>query len=316
MTRTTARTAGDSASRGARARAITPELDAAEALSRVHGPLELQAAVLALLVPHGNARAARAWQVETEATPGAARIAELVAQLAAMSRLAWFERLLERLRSQPLAVRQGLLKATRRVMGASDAVRPIDRLHWLAMRRRLGEASGTELAAHPRVAGARAGPFTSTLSPALRLREPMLDAGLGGDLSDLPDSAVRALGIYSAFLSRLVPVEAAEPTEAGTAWYATATSAWRDREALPACRPVDADALVHALYELQALPWMQRPVLVRNWVDAALAHRPHGNARLTDAAADALRLSCGLLDSPLPPGLERHYSGAIAEDGS
>ena len=303
--------------RGTRAAQDTPAHDAAQALSRVHGPLELQAAVLALLLPRGSAAAAQAWQLETAATPGAVRLAEHVAQLAPTSRLAWFERLLERLRSQPLAVRQALLKATRRVMGASDAVRAIDRLHWLAMRRRLGEAAPLPgLGSHLHAQGPGAGPFRSTLSPALRLREPALDAHAGGDLSQLPDSAVRAVGTYSAFLSRLVPLEAREATAAGAAWYAAATSAWHDRDALPAWHPVDADALVHALYELQALPWMQRPVLVRTWVDAALAHRPHGHARLNDAAADALRLSCGLLDSPLPPELERHYSGAIPEDCS
>jgi len=53
------------------------------------------------------------------------------------------------------------------------------------------------------------------------------------------------------------------------------------------------------------MAWMQRPVLVRNWVDTALARRERG--RLRDSAADALRLSCGLLDSPLPPELARHY---------
>ena len=29
--------------------------------------------------------------------------------------------------------------------------------------------------------------------------------------------------------------------------------------------------------------------------------------RLSDLSADALRLTCGLLDSPLPPELARHY---------
>lgn len=306
---------GATPARGTRDPQGTTERDAAEALARVHGPLELQAAVLALLLPPDSAAAAHAWQLETAATPGAVRIAGQVAQLAPISRLPWFERLLERLRSQPLAARQTLLKATRRVMGAGDAVRAIDRLHWLAMRSRLGEAAARpELGSNPQADGGRA--FPSTLSPALRLREPALDAGVGGDLSQLPDSAVRAIGIYSAFLSRLVPLETREPTAAGAAWYATATSAWHDRDVLPALQPVDADALVHALYELQALPWMQRPVLVRTWVDAALAHRPHDHARLADTAADALRLSCGLLDSPLPPGLERHYSGAIPQDCS
>jgi hypothetical protein len=50
---------------------------------------------------------------------------------------------------------------------------------------------------------------------------------------------------------------------------------------------------------------MQRPALMRGWVTAAVQHSRHG--RLADTAADALRLSCALLDSPLPPELARHY---------
>jgi len=46
-------------------------------------------------------------------------------------------------------------------------------------------------------------------------------------------------------------------------------------------------------------------VLVRGWIEAALAASPMN--RLGDGAADALRLACLLLDSPLPPELARHY---------
>jgi hypothetical protein len=86
---------------------------------------------------------------------------------------------------------------------------------------------------------------------------------------------------------------------------------WERHAIVPPCEPPDTDGLVHALQELQALAWMQRPVLARDWVTAALQHSPHG--RLTDPAADALRLSCALLDSPLPPELERHYQAAIQQ---
>ena len=44
---------------------------------------------------------------------------------------------------------------------------------------------------------------------------------------------------------------------------------------------------------------------------AALGHSR--GARLSDLAADALRLTCGLLDSPLPPELARHYITLPAE---
>ena len=37
-------------------------------------------------------------------------------------------------------------------------------------------------------------------------------------------------------------------------------------------------------------------------------------ARLGDLSADALRLVCGLLDSPLPPELSRHYVTLAADD--
>ena len=44
----------------------------------------------------------------------------------------------------------------------------------------------------------------------------------------------------------------------------------------------------------------------------AAALKVSRRAVLSDPAADALRLSCALLETPVLPELERHYSGAHA----
>lgn len=258
------------------------ERAAADHLSRLNGALELQAAILALLLPGGSRRAARAWEIETEGQPNAEAALIHVSHLPGAARLPWFETLVSRMRGQPLADRQNLLEATRRVMGARGTVRPIDRLHWLAMRQRLGG---------PSAAGAR--------------------TAAAADLSRLPQADVSAIAGYSAFLSRIVPADAADDAAPGHLWYDAVMLPWQAHAAIPACQPPDSDGLVHALQELQALPWMQRPMLVRGWVTAALQHSRYG--RLDATAADALRLSCSLLDSPLPPELARHYGLASPE---
>ena len=296
------------------------EAAAMDQLSRVHGALGLHTAVLALLLPTGSRRALQAWQAETAALPGAAALRAHIECLSPAARLPWLEVLLVRMRGQALATRQTLLESTRRVMAAHGVVRPLDRLHWLLMRQRLGGASAATV-----------------------------HAAAQADLSRLPQSDVLAVARYSAFLSRMVPVEAgakahegaqaealtgipaelpadisadipaelpgkartpgATAAPAGVAWYATVMARWERHASVPPCEPPDSDALVHALQELQALAWMQRPVLARDWVTAALKHSPRG--RLADTAADALRLSCALLDSPLPPELERHFQAAV-----
>jgi hypothetical protein len=266
------------------------EQAAADQLDRLAGAQELHAAVLALLLPAGSRRAARAWQIECERMARADQVREWVAQLPGPARLPWLEVLVARMRGQALADRQALLEATRRVMGARGIQRPIDRLHWLAMRQRLGESS----AADTRVAAT-------------------------SDLSQLPQSDVEAIATYTAFLARMVPAEAAElddaaPTAAGIAWYTSVMAPWQARAAIPPCAPPATDGLVHALQLLQAVAWMQRPALVRAWVTAAIQHSRDG--RLTDTAADALRLSCALLASPMPPELARHYGAPLPGDAS
>lgn len=250
---------------------------AAAVLGRINGALELQAALLALMLPAGSQRAARAWTAEHEALPEAPALLAHAGRLHANARLPWFEQLLSRMRRQPLPARQALLEASRRVMQARGSVRPIDRLHWLAMRQRLGG------------------------NAAVKVKTAASD-----ELSQLPGDMLHAIATYSAFLSRMVPTEGADD---GPAWYASAMAPWQDRVDLPACAPPDTDALVSALHELQTLPWMQRPLLVRGWFDAAVAHSLH--RRLGVGAADALRLSCTLLDSPLPPALAKRFVEAV-----
>ena len=263
------------------------ERAAVERLGRLRGTHELQAALMALLLPQGSKRALIAWRIDNEFAHNAQALLDDVLSLRPAARLPWFERLLVRLAAAPLAARKTLLESTRRLMSARGRIRPIDRLHWLAMRQRLGE---------PARFGAR--------------------AGADGDISQLQESAVLSIAAYSAFLARMVPgvpmvtkPDAASTKEAtaraGAAWYATVMAPWQHRADVPDCVPPSVDGLVLALQGLRTLPWLQRPVVVRGWVGAAVQQSRHG--RLDDTAADALRLSCTLLDCPLPPALTEHY---------
>ena len=251
------------------------ERDAADRLSRIHGAGELQAVLLALLMAPGSKRALRAWQRETTATPGADSLRRHAASLSGAARLPWFELLLGRMAAQPLAARQELLQATRRVMGARGVARPIDRLHWLTMRRGLGEAR----------------PF------AARRESP-------SEAPEWLESDVLCVAVCTAFLSRMVPGHTADGPD-GRPWYDIVMATWLRFAEIPEWQPPKAEAMVEALVKLQTLSWMQRPVIVRNWVTSAI--NLSRGLRLGDLSADALRLTCRLLDSPLPPELARHY---------
>lgn len=261
--------------------ASVDEHDALARLSRTHGAAGLRAAVLSLVVqwsaasPGAALRAA--WSAETDSTPSAEAIDADVALLSAAARLPCLEALLQRVRQGAKEDRRTLLQATRRVMAARRPIPPIDRLLWLAMRRRLGERPP---AADP---------------PAAR-----------NELRDLPLPMREQIAVVTAHLSRLVPrIDRAADGDAA-AWYAVVLG--RLTPEAPHAPPVwpDGDALAHALLEVQTLPWMLRPVLVRAWVDAA--GQVGTRVGLSQTAADALRLVAGLLDSPLPPELARRYT--------
>jgi hypothetical protein len=249
------------------------EQDALARLDRVHGPGGMKAALLAMLLVPDQPGRVRAWREETSLVGEAETIRADVELLGGATRLPWFELLLARLGASPLHDRQELLRSARRVLTAAQPGLPIDRLMWLAMRRHFGEN-------------------------ALALVHAPADA----DIAQLPPSDMRHVADYTAHLARMVP---SDDPDAGHRWYAAVMGRWLAPAAIPRWHRPDVDELVHALTGLQALSWMQRPQLVRACVGEALpAGRP---GPLPQTAADALRLSCLLMDSPMPPELARQY---------
>jgi hypothetical protein len=261
-----------------RADAREAEAAALERLSRVHGPGERKAVILALIMTPRSHREKTAWREETATLADAEALREATRALTRLTRLPVWETLLRETASAPLEERRDLLAGARRVMSADGHVRAMDRLHWLAMRHLLGQ--GAEKATL-----ARAG-----------VRE--------DDLSSLSDPARRDVATYSAFLARLVPA-----IEAGSHLVGATGADWHRRIVAtlwpagdgPPCKLPDTDALVSSLRGVQKMSWMLRPQLVRLWVTEAVARSPGG--WLAAEAADALRLSCVLLDAPLPPPL-------------
>lgn len=244
------------------------ERDAIARLSRLNGTGELRAAILALLATPGSRRERRAWQEETAGLSTARSVREDTKKLGPATRLPWLDELLRRAAAAPPADRQHLMAAARRVMSADGHIRPVDRLHWLLMHHRLDDAA------------------PATPAP-----------GVLRDIAEASLHTRREIARLTAFLARLVPD--------GEAWYRSVLQPWLAGDALPPCEAPDPDGLVHALKEVQTLPWMLKPVLVRQWTDTALRHKPAGP--LADEACDALRMAAALLDSPLPPELARHY---------
>ncbi|WP_428421574.1 hypothetical protein [Methylibium sp.] len=263
--------------------ALIEQRDALSRLSFVNGPGERLAALLALLLTPGSEPERRAWAEATAGVAVAARLAADVERLTPSARLPVFEALLERSRSAALPERQTLVETARGVMAADGQVSPLDRLRWLTLRHRLGEAP---------------------LAPP--------GAALGRRAGDMMGTAAAEFAILSAFLARIVP-EAADDGgigAAGQAWHGRALAPWDSvlaprGGAAALCRVPDGEQLRRALRSVQGLSWMQRPVLLRAWIDALPAPGP---AVLGQEACDALRLAATLLDAPLPPSLAARYT--------
>jgi hypothetical protein len=249
-------------------------------LTAIGEPLACQAAVMALLVNPQSLRERAVWDEFAHELPLARRLYDDIALLPSHRRLPWLEHFARALASHPVAVRHALIDATRRMMTADGLVSHLDQLRWIALRHLL------------------AGSAVAPPAPA------------NSELESLDADQARSVCLYAAFLSHLVPapeltLDLTGYEAVGQQWYDTVTAAWEARIERPARLGHDIDATLRALRLLQTLPWLLRPVLVRSWFDAARA-LTEGPA-LHAVAADALRLSCVLLDSPVPPELAQQY---------
>lgn len=255
--------------------------DGMQRLQALHQPAQWQAATLALMLTPSSRRERAAWFDEVSDVIDAQRLLDDVLALPHSHRLPWFEAWTRRLAPGPVEQRHALIDAARRVMTADGMVSQFDQLRWVALRHLL---AGTAVAA---------------------------PAAAETELDILDDAQALKVCVYSAFLSQMVPAPELTLDLTGydsisQAWYDAVTAAWCEGLDLPARDSHDIDAALRALRVLQALPWLQRPLLVRGWFDAARA-LTDGSA-LHPVAADALRLTCVLLDSPVPPGLAGQYS--------
>jgi len=254
-------------------------------LQRLQGPEGLRCLILTLIRTPTSAREAQAWQEETRDFSGAAAVQALAKHLPEDARLPLLEWALMGCAGADATERAELLRSARRVMCADGRIRPIDRLRWLLMRHLLSGATRPTAVHMPRARAEAA-------------------------LADLPEDQRQAIARCSAYLARMIPVSdpIAKVGTAGVAWYrAVMRSFWFD--GAPACQVPDVDQLAHAFEQIQQLSWMQRPVLVRTWAQAALkvTHRLWRGEPLTLDAAEALRIAALLLDSPVPATVAERF---------
>ncbi len=254
--------------------------DAVVRLHALREPAQWQAATLALMLKPGSKRERAAWFEEVPGLVDAERVLADVLTLPQTHRLPWFETFTRRLAPGPVDPRHELLSAARRVMAADGMVTQMDQLRWVALRHLL--------------AG-------SVVAPP---------AAAEMELDDLDIAQALKACVFSGFLSHMVPapdvtVDLSGDASPNQSWYDTVVAPWRERITLPPRERHDIDATLRALRVLQALPWMLRPVLVRIWFETARSLTE--GSMLHPFAADALRLSCALLDSPVPPELARQY---------
>jgi hypothetical protein len=243
-------------------------------------PQVWRAAVLTLMLTRESEAELLVWRNQVRDAPLALPLLEDLLQLLPSQRLPWFEHFARRLAHGPVAARQELIGAARSLLTADRIVSPMDQLRWIALRHLLAGSAVSAPAAAPQ------------------------------DFETLDADQVYSICVFCGFLSTLVPTPEItfDPSGYGSVsqnWYDTVTAPWLDHADVPARNGSDIDGALRALRELQAMPWLLRPMLVRSWFDAARA--------LTDGpmlyadAADALRLSCVLLDSPVPPELGQQY---------
>jgi Zn-dependent protease with chaperone function len=247
-----------------------------EALARIalwHGPGEWQAAMLALgIEPMASGRPGaaglwRAWQVATADLNVATAVSAEIAALGPIARRRVFEQLLQRAATAPRAARRAMWRA------------------WLM---RWHAIHGVHGRLPPREAW-RAFAIRHGLAPrAARPPRETLATGSNAVLAATREMA-RCLGV---------------PLAPQQAWTAAALAALHAL-GLPAARgpalglapPAASPHERLAALRVRHLSPMQRPLLLRAWIEAA------ERTGVLDASADALHLAAVVLDLPAPPAL-------------
>jgi Zn-dependent protease with chaperone function len=247
------------------------EREALERIARWHGPGEWQAGMLALFIAGdaspGVAGRWRAWQAATaDLTVGAAVKAEIDA-LGPAQRRHVFDQLLARGAAAPAPTRRRLWRAwSRRLRDMEGTSRHEARLAWraLVIRRGLGT---------PWTVPARGSLVSHTAAVHAATRH-----------------IVRCFGLSA---------------EEERAWHARALAALQAYDLPPPRGPaaglapsVTERSLLRAL-RLRQLSPMQRPLLLRAWVEAAQSTKVLERG----STADALHLVCTALQLPLPDSL-------------
>ncbi|MGE5452581.1 MAG: M48 family metalloprotease [Acidobacteriota bacterium] len=256
--------------------------DAWSRLNRLTGPTEQRLAVLALMLDPGNDKERQLWHQLAQGLSHAQQIWDDVRALLPARRIPEFERLTALIAARPLDERRTLVETARDLLRVDGRVSPQDRLWWMALRHRMGVSQG---------------------NPPVRSL-----TGASVELHALKATELTDVATLTAYLARFVPeAEGPQgPAPVSKAWYAAVMTRCAAPDALKQLGGTpDADALAHALAGVQEMSWVMRPVLLRAWVEEALNHSPQG--LMSHSTADALRLTAGLIDSPLPPVLESHY---------
>ena len=254
------------------------EAEALDRIARWHGPGEWQAAMLALaLEPPGTeaadaagaANAAdrwRAWQAATADLGVAAAVRREIEALGAPARRQVFALLVQRACTAPRLQRR---QARLALMQRWRALPPSPPAHWRALALTL-------------LLGAR--------RPATRR-------------TGAPASLVQQAGAAHAATRQLAAALGAS-VNARQAWHNAATQALAALGAAatrgPAgLAPASAPRELHLALRARQLAPMQRPLLLRAWLQAAEQSGLSGHA----GSADALHLACLVLDVPVPEAL-------------
>ncbi|MFW9616778.1 M48 family metalloprotease [Aquabacterium sp.] len=258
--------------------------DALARLQRRQGPTERRLVVLGLMMDPENHRELKLWRQIATGLTHANAILEDVQHLHPKRRLPEFERMTAQMSGDPIEQKRKLIEEARDLLRADGRVTPLERLWWLTLRHRLDTQRVTQ--------SARLAPLSiSDETPTQFSAQDLVHAGN-----------------LTAYLARVIPESEDQPeiTERGYLWCTRVMNRFGMPDPIAqALNAPDADTLMHSLAEVQELSWLQRPLLLKAWVEETINLSSTG--LLSDRHADALRLMACLLACPLPPMLETHY---------